>query len=90
MWYDYARWHADAGDGVASATTTLLRAVAALPNCLLLHFALADLEEAQGNRAAATEVCRNVLLVAFACVLCDLHRNAVAHSISWPGQVIVR
>lgn len=56
MWYDYARWHADAGDGVASATSTLLRAVAALPNCLLLHFALADLEEAQGNTAAAKEV----------------------------------
>lgn len=56
MWYDYARWHADAGSGVAQATACLVRAVAALPNCLLLHFALADLQEAQGQTDAAREV----------------------------------
>jgi hypothetical protein len=56
VWYDYARWHADAGSGVAQATACLVRAVAALPNCLLLHFALADLQEAQGHTDAAREV----------------------------------
>jgi hypothetical protein len=56
VWYDYARWHADAGSGVAQATACLVRAVAALPNCLLLHFALADLQEAQGQTEAAREV----------------------------------
>eukprot|EP00775_Hariotina_reticulata_P002070 gene2070-2390_t len=56
VWYDYARWHADSGGGVAAAAACLLRAVAALPDCLLLHFALADLEEAQGNIQAAKDV----------------------------------
>jgi hypothetical protein len=56
VWYDYARWHADAGSGVAQATACLVRAVAALPSCLLLHFALADLQEAQGHTDAAREV----------------------------------
>jgi hypothetical protein len=56
VWYDYARWHADSGGGVAAAAACLLRAVAALPDCLLLHFARADLEEAQGNTQAAKDV----------------------------------
>eukprot|EP00879_Flechtneria_rotunda_P025212 GHRR01026781.1.p1 GENE.GHRR01026781.1~~GHRR01026781.1.p1 ORF type:complete len:542 (+),score=148.52 GHRR01026781.1:427-2052(+) len=56
VWYDYARWQAESGKGVEQATLCLVRAVAALPDCLLLHFALADLEEAQGNTAAAKEV----------------------------------
>jgi hypothetical protein len=57
VWYDYARWQADTGGGVAQATACLQRAVHALPNCLLLFFALADLSEAQGDVAAAKQVC---------------------------------
>lgn len=56
VWYDYARWQADSGGGVAQATACLQRAVHALPNCLLLFFALADLHEAQGDSAAAKQV----------------------------------
>jgi hypothetical protein len=56
VWYDYARWQADTGGGVAQATACLQRAVHALPNCLLLFFALADLFEAQGDVAAAKQV----------------------------------
>lgn len=56
VWYDYARWQADSGGGVAQATACLQRAVHALPNCLLLFFALADLHEAQGDVAAAKQV----------------------------------
>lgn len=56
MWYDYARWQADSGGGVGAATACLQRAVHALPNCLLLFFALADLHEAQGDVAAAKQV----------------------------------
>jgi hypothetical protein len=57
VWYDYARWQADSGGGVAQTTACLQRAVHALPDCLLLFFALADLHEAQGDVAAAKQVC---------------------------------
>jgi Tfp pilus assembly protein PilF len=60
VWYDYARWQADSGGGVAQAAACLQRAVHALPNCLLLFFALADLHEAQGDVAAAKQVGKRV------------------------------
>jgi hypothetical protein len=56
VWFEYSRWHADAGGGLAQATACLVRGVTSLPDCLLLHFALADLHEAQGNVDAAREV----------------------------------
>ena len=71
VWYDYARWQADSGGGVAQATACLQRAVHALPNCLLLFFALADLHEAQGDIAAAKQV-RLLSLVVMLCSACVL------------------
>lgn len=56
MWYDFARWHADAGGGPEQATAILTKALQALPGCLMLHFALADMEEAQGQIERAKQV----------------------------------
>ncbi len=56
VWYDYARWHADSGGGPQQATAVLARAVGAMPSCLLLHFAMADMEEAQGQTERAKQV----------------------------------
>jgi hypothetical protein len=69
VWYDYARWQLDMGR-TNEASTCLQRAVHVLPNCLLLFFALADLHEAQGDAAAAKEVCVCV------CVSCGVPSDA--------------
>jgi len=72
VWYDYARWQADSGGGVGQATACLQRAVHALPNCLLLFFALADLYEAQGDVAAAKQVCAAAASLSGSC---NVHRE---------------
>ena len=56
VWYDAARWHAESGTGPQAAVAVLSKAAIALPSCLLLHFAWADMEEAQGNLQQAKEV----------------------------------
>ena len=53
VWYDYACWHADNGRREA-ASKVYKRAMKALPDCLLLHFAYADFAEAGNN---LVEVC---------------------------------
>lgn len=56
MWYDYARWHMEGGAGAQAGVQVLTKALAALPGCLLLAFALADAQEAQGQAEAAKQV----------------------------------
>ena len=56
IWCDYARWHSEAGGGPQDAARALARGAAALPGCLLLHFALADALEALGRRDEARGV----------------------------------
>ncbi|CAD7699774.1 unnamed protein product [Ostreobium quekettii] len=55
IWNDYARFHI-AGGGTLSAVKVLDRARTCLPNCLMLHFALADVEESEGHIEKAKDV----------------------------------
>ena len=48
MWMEFATWHLVAGRTDA-AVRVLQRACKALPTCLMLQFALADVEEERGN-----------------------------------------
>jgi hypothetical protein len=56
VWYDYSRWHGESGTGPNAAAAVLERAAEALPDCLMLHFALADLREAAGKGEEAKQV----------------------------------
>lgn len=59
-WYHYASYENETGDGDA-ATSVLERAIEAIPDSSILHFALADHYELRGNLAAATAVYEKVL-----------------------------
>lgn len=48
VWLDYASWHAENGRREAAAKV-YKRAMQALPDCLILHFAFADFAETGGN-----------------------------------------
>jgi cleavage stimulation factor subunit 3 len=60
MWAAYAHWHAVHGRAAAGAAV-LARAVAAVPECLLLWLALAEAEEASGDVAAAKQRYEQIL-----------------------------
>jgi len=60
IWYDAANWQLQMGDPLA-CIDVLQRATKALPDCLLLHFHLADFLESQGNIKKAREVYENLL-----------------------------
>ena len=54
-WLSYGRWLEEQGlDGTAAGVWE--RATSALPDCLALHFAWADCEEARGNLQAAADI----------------------------------
>lgn len=55
IWYDYASWHAQNGSS-DSAAVVFQRALKALPDKALLHYALAEFEEARGNIQEARKV----------------------------------
>jgi len=55
VWVDFATWHVDAGRA-DDAAAVYKRAMKALPHCLLLHFAYADLVEVDGLVAEAQSV----------------------------------
>ncbi|KAK9824661.1 hypothetical protein WJX72_012141 [[Myrmecia] bisecta] len=57
IWYGYARWHQlGPGGGIMAAKAVFSRARKALPACVMLHFAAADMEEVRGEVGAATAV----------------------------------
>lgn len=56
VWNDYASWQSEQGAGPHEAVLVLTRAQKALPDCVMLRFAHADLEESQGNVDKAKEV----------------------------------
>eukprot|EP00250_Pteridium_aquilinum_P018697 c24170_g1_i1 orf=244-2802(-) len=55
IWYDYASWHAQIGSP-DSAAVVFQRALKALPDKTLLHYAFAEFEEARGNIQEARKV----------------------------------
>ena len=57
IWYSHSKWHAvEGGGGPAAAAAVLTKARATLPECAMLHFAAAELEEARGEVDAARAV----------------------------------
>ncbi|CAL8466443.1 g5979 [Coccomyxa elongata] len=57
VWLEFSRWHAaEGGSGPAAAASVLSQGRKALPSCLLLHFAAADLEDSRGGTDAARRV----------------------------------
>ena len=57
IWYSHSKWHAvEGGGGPAAAAAVLTKARATLPECSMLHFAAAELEEARGEVDAARAV----------------------------------
>lgn len=55
IWYDYATWHAKSGS-IDSAIKVYQRSLKALPDCALLRYAYAELEESRGAFQAAKKV----------------------------------
>lgn len=55
IWYDYATWHAQNGS-LDSAAVVFQRALKALPEKALLHYAYAEFEEARGGIQEAKKV----------------------------------
>ena len=50
IWYSHAHWHAiEGGGGPAAAAQVLSKGRLVLPDCSMLHFAAADLEESRGE-----------------------------------------
>ncbi|GKC86618.1 cleavage stimulation factor subunit 77, partial [Tanacetum coccineum] len=47
IWFDYATWHAKSGS-IESAIKVYQRSLKALPDCALLRYAYAELEESRG------------------------------------------
>ncbi|KAH7425316.1 hypothetical protein KP509_11G049100 [Ceratopteris richardii] len=60
IWYDYASWHAQNGSP-ESAAVVFQRAIKALPDKTLLHYAFAEFEEARGNIQEAKKVYENLV-----------------------------
>ncbi|GMH44710.1 hypothetical protein BSKO_12662 [Bryopsis sp. KO-2023] len=57
IWNDYSRFHlSTSGGGSVSAVKVLDRARVCLPTCLMLHFAMADIEEQEGHIEKAKDV----------------------------------
>ncbi len=57
VWYSHVRWHSvEGGGGPAMAAAVLNKARAALPDCLVLHFAAAELEESRGEIDASRSI----------------------------------
>lgn len=62
IWAGYADWHLQGESPNPSRALSILNnARQVLPTCLLLHFAAADIEEAQGNIEAAQQVFQGLL-----------------------------
>lgn len=55
IWYEYATWHARHGSP-DTAVQVFVRAISALPDCDVLHFAYAELEETRGRIPEAKAV----------------------------------
>nr|XP_043627865.1 cleavage stimulation factor subunit 77 [Erigeron canadensis] len=55
IWFDYATWHAKSGS-IDSAIKVYQRSLKALPDCVLLRYAYAELEESRGAIQAAKKV----------------------------------
>lgn len=60
IWYDYATWHAKSGS-TESAIKVFHRALKALPDCELLRYAYAELEESRGAIQPAKKVYESLL-----------------------------
>lgn len=70
------RWHSlEGGGGPAMAVTVLNKARTALPDCLMLHFAAAELEESRGEVDAARSIFEELVEVScpIATVLVPIH-----------------
>jgi len=55
IWYEYIVWHADSGR-TDRASEIFQEACKSLPLCVIIHFAAADFEAAQGNTDAAKKI----------------------------------
>lgn len=54
VWYGLSQWHcSEAGNGAAAAASVLKKACRGLPECSLLHYAAAELQESRGETEAA-------------------------------------
>ncbi|XP_071729977.1 cleavage stimulation factor subunit 77 [Rutidosis leptorrhynchoides] len=60
IWFDYAKWHAKSGS-IDSAIKVYQRSLKALPDCALLRYAYAELEESRGAIQAAKKVYQSLL-----------------------------
>ncbi|KVI01969.1 RNA-processing protein, HAT helix [Cynara cardunculus var. scolymus] len=60
IWHDYATWHAKSGS-IDSAIKVYQRSLKALPDCALLRYAYAELEESRGAIQAAKKVYESLL-----------------------------
>lgn len=60
IWFDYATWHAKSGS-IESAIKVYQRSLKALPDCALLRYAYAELEESRGAIQPAKKVYEGLL-----------------------------
>ncbi|XP_076957543.1 cleavage stimulation factor subunit 77-like isoform X1 [Bidens hawaiensis] len=60
IWFDYATWHAKSGS-IDSAIKVYQRSLKALPDCAMLRYAYAELEESRGAIQAAKKVHESLL-----------------------------
>ncbi|MCO5608015.1 hypothetical protein L7F22_062218 [Adiantum nelumboides] len=60
IWCDYASWHAQNGSP-ETATVVFQRALKALPDKTLLHYAFAEFEETRGNIQEAKKIYKNLV-----------------------------
>lgn len=60
IWFDYATWHAKSGS-IDSAIKVYQRSLKALPDCAMLRYAYAELEESRGAIQAAKKVYESLL-----------------------------
>lgn len=60
IWFDYATWYAKTGS-IDSAIKVYQRSLKALPDCALLRYAYAELEESRGAIQAAKKVYESLL-----------------------------
>lgn len=66
IWYSHSRWHAKEGGGGPSAAASILsKAREALPDCAMLRFAAADLEESRGEIDNARAMYEELVAVGF-------------------------
>ena len=85
MWYGLSQWHcSEAGNGAAAAAAVLKKACRVLPDCSLLYYAAAELQESRGEIEAARSLYEERVEVSF--TIKALHRGLDSFDFKVLGQ----